>query len=478
MTARKVYVVGVGMTRFEKPGKRDDFDYPEMAREAATKALLDANVTYDRVQAAYVGYCYGDSTAGQRALYPLGMTGIPIVNVNNNCSTGSAALFLARNAIEAGQADCAMALGFEKMAPGSLGSVWTDRENPLAPHVMAIASKTEMNPKVPIAPMIFCLGAMEYCAEHGVTDEAAQRRVLATIAHKNHLHSTLNPYSQFRDDYSVEQIEKSRKVMGPLNMLACCPTSDGSACAILASEAFVRAHGLEAQAIEIAGMAMRTDVVGDLGDVLGTAANGRANPDAAPESVSFQKIAGAHMSQLAAEAAMREAGVTPRDIRVVELHDCFAANELMMYDALGFTSPQFSAVDMVRSMQRTPGTNAVVAQTAAGTHVTVNPSGGLLSKGHPLGATGIAQCAELSWQLRGWCGPRQVTDNGSELTCALQHNVGLGGAAVVTVYRKPAAFSSKKADPTARVGYNPAVEARGVSDEDVARVRARPAAKL
>src|SRR5262252_10805311 len=130
---RKVFVVGVGMTKFEKPGSRA-WDYPQMAKEAGENALRDAGLTYADIQQAAVGYCYGDSTSGERAVYELGITGIPIFNVNNNCSTGSTALFMAKQLIEGGLAECTLALGFEKMERGSLGTKWTDRANPVGNH--------------------------------------------------------------------------------------------------------------------------------------------------------------------------------------------------------------------------------------------------------------------------------------------------------------------------------------------------------
>jgi acetyl-CoA acyltransferase len=141
--ANRVFVIGDGMTKFEKPGSRD-WDYPHMAREAGTKALEDAAIPYDQVEQAYVGYVYGESTSGQRALYELGMTGIPIVNINNNCSTGSTALFLAAQAIRGGLVNCALALGFEKMQPGSLGSMYDDRTQPMDKHVLALAEISEV----------------------------------------------------------------------------------------------------------------------------------------------------------------------------------------------------------------------------------------------------------------------------------------------------------------------------------------------
>jgi len=139
----RVFVVGVGMTKFEKPGRREGWDYPQMAKESGTKALADAGIDYTEVEQGFVGYCSGDSTSGQRALYELGMTGIPIVNVNNNCSTGSTALYLAAQAIRGGLADCVMALGFEKMQPGALAIGADDRESPLGNHVKALAEIDE-----------------------------------------------------------------------------------------------------------------------------------------------------------------------------------------------------------------------------------------------------------------------------------------------------------------------------------------------
>lgn len=134
-----VYVIGVGMTKFEKPGKRNDFDYPQMAKEAMTKSFQDARIPYSSVQACCVGYVYGDSTCGQRAIYEVGLSGCPIYNVNNNCSTGSTALYLAKQIIESGNADCVLALGFEKMERGSLTAKYMDRTNPMDKHVELMA---------------------------------------------------------------------------------------------------------------------------------------------------------------------------------------------------------------------------------------------------------------------------------------------------------------------------------------------------
>ena len=249
---RKVYVVGVGMTKFEKPGGRD-WDYPDMAREAGNRALEDAGLTLADIEQAAVGYCYGDSTSGERAFYELGHSGIPIYNVNNNCSTGSTALFMAKQFVEGGVADCVMALGFEKMEKGSLGIKYTDRTMALDKHVKIMVDERGFG-KAPVAPQMFGNAGIEHNEKYGTTPEH-----FAKIAYKNHLHSVNNPYSQFRDEYSLEDIKNSPQIFGPLTKLQCCPTSDGSGAAILASEEFVKKQGLEDQAIEIAGMAMTTD---------------------------------------------------------------------------------------------------------------------------------------------------------------------------------------------------------------------------
>lgn len=392
---RRVFVVGVGMTKFEKPGRRENFSYPDMAKEAVGKALKDAKLTYDKVEQAAVGYVYGDSTCGQRALYEVGMTGIPVYNVNNNCSTGSTALFMARNLVRGGQADCVLALGFEKMERGSLSNKYHDRENPVEKHVMALTEVAELD-AAPIAPQMFGNAGVEHMKKYGTT-----QLHLAKIAHKNHKHSTNNPYSQFQEEYSLEQILNSPKVAGPLTKLQCCPTSDGSGAAILASEEFVIAHGLQDQAVEIVAMEMTTDFQSTFNDQ------------------SAMKIVGYDMTKVAAERAFESAGLTPSDVDVIELHDCFSANELITYEALGLCG-EGEAGHFIDSGNNTYGGKYVV-----------NPSGGLISKGHPLGATGLAQCSELCWQLRGKADKRQVP--GAKV--ALQHNLGLGGAAVVTIYK-------------------------------------------
>jgi acetyl-CoA acetyltransferase len=391
----KTYVVGVGMTKFEKPGSRE-WDYPDMARESGTKALADAGVSYDKIEQAYVGYVYGESTCGQRAVYELGLTGIPVINVNNNCSTGSTALFLAAQAVRSGVAECALALGFEKMQRGSLQSTFEDRENPMQKHVLALNEKYDM--ALPLAPWMFGAAGVEHMEKYGTTPDH-----FAKIGEKNHRHSANNPYAQFQDVYTLEEIKESKVIYDklPLTKLQCSPTSDGSGAAVVASERFVEENGLGDRAIEIVGQAMATDMRSTF------------------ENNSAATLVGYDMSKEAARKVYEQAGIGPDDVQVIELHDCFSANELLTYEALGLCA------------EGEGGKLVDNGDTTYGGRWVVNPSGGLISKGHPLGATGLAQCAELTWQLRGDADARQV----SGAKVALQHNIGLGGAAVVTAYR-------------------------------------------
>jgi acetyl-CoA acyltransferase len=393
----RTFVIGVGMTKFDKPGTKEG-DYPDWAKEAGEKALADAGVSYDAIEQAYAGYCYGDSTCGQRALYGLGLTGIPVLNVNNNCSTGSSALYLARQAVKGGTAECALAVGFEKMEMGSLGVKYTDRTNPIDKHAMAMFEVREPEQSPP-APQMFGNAGREHMEKYG-----SQADHYAWIGWKNHKHSVNNPFAQFQDEYSMDDIKAAKVIHEPLTKLQCSPTSDGSAAAVVASERFVDEHGLWDQAVEIAGQAMVTDMSSTF------------------DEKSCIKIVGYDMSKEAANRAYEEAGVGAEDVDVIELHDCFSANELITYEALGLAE-EGKGHELVDSEDTTYGGRWVV-----------NPSGGLISKGHPLGATGLAQCSELTWQLRGQADKRQV--DGAKV--ALQHNIGLGGAAVVSVY-KPAA---------------------------------------
>ena len=391
--SRKVYVTGVGMIPFAKPGASSP--YHAMGYRAARAALDDAGLAYDEVEQAYAGYVYGDSTSGQKALYQLGMTGIPIINVNNNCSTGSTALFLARQAIESGAADCVLALGFEQMNPGALGSVFTDRPTPFDAFD-EVTDRLVGKPEIPLALRYFGGAGLAHMRKYGTPLEA-----FARVRAKASRHAVNNPLALFRKEVSTQDVLDAPEIWpGVMTRLMACPPTCGAAAALLVSEDFARRHKLRTD-VYIAGQAMTTDRPGTF------------------DSNDMMRVVGYDMSRAAARKVYEQSGLAPEDLDVVELHDCFAHNELITYEALGLC-PEGGADKFIRD-----GDNSY------GGKVVTNPSGGLLSKGHPLGATGLAQCFELTHQLRGSAGARQV--EGARV--ALQHNLGLGGACVVTLYR-------------------------------------------
>ena len=389
-----VVVAGVGMIAFTKPGANQP--YPVMAASAARQALVDAGIDYAAIQQAYAGYVYGDSTSGQKALYAVGMSGIPIVNVNNNCSTGSTALFLARQAIESGAADCVLALGFEQMKPGALGTVFDDRPSPFEDFDRAAAAMAG-HPELPLALRYFGGAGLAHMNKYGTPLEA-----FAEVRAKASRHAARNPLALLRKELSVDDVMNAPALWpGVLTRLMACPPTCGAAAAVLVSQRYARQHGLRSD-VRIRAQTMTTDT-----------------PDSFT-SRDMMQLVGYGMSRAAANAVYESAGVGPDDLDVVELHDCFAQNELISYEALGLCA-EGGAAAFIDAGDNTYG-GAVVT----------NPSGGLLSKGHPLGATGLAQCYELTHQLRGSAEARQV--HGARL--ALQHNLGLGGACVVTLYEK------------------------------------------
>jgi acetyl-CoA acetyltransferase len=394
MMRRDVLVAGVGMIPFTKPGANEP--YQQMAAKATHQALADADIGYELVQQAYVGYVYGDSTAGQRALYESGMTGIPIINVNNNCSTGSTALFLARQAVASGAAECVLALGFEHMSPGALGAVFKDRPSPFDRFDQATDALVG-NSEIPLALRYFGGAGLAHMEQYGTS-----LATFAKIRAKASRHAANNPLALFRTVVSEEEVLASPALWpGVMTRLMACPPTCGSAAAIICSDEFARHHGLKRD-VRILAQAMTTDrpITFDARDM--------------------REVVGFSMAQAAAEQVYDAAGVGPQDLDVVELHDCFTHNELISYEALGLC-PVGEAEKFV-----------VDGDNTYGGRVVTNPSGGLLSKGHPLGATGLAQCTELVQQLRGTAGKRQV--DGARL--ALQHNLGLGGACVVTLYER------------------------------------------
>ena len=299
--ARKAYVAGVGMTRFEKPESRE-WQYWDMVREAGSAALTDAGISYGDVEQVPIGYCFQPSTAGQRAVYELGLTGIPVYNVNNNCATGSTALMLARQLVEGGAADCVLAVGFEKMKRGALGGGADGGDfatSPVARHygIMAARHGFEMTP--PTA-QIFGDAAREHMEKYGTTE--AQ---LAAVAAKNHRHSAHNPNAQFQDVYDVDDILAARVVHHPLTKLQCSPTSDGAAAAVVVSERFAQERELTGAPVEIVAQALTTDTEDSFA------------------SGSCVDVVGQPMSRAAARQVYERSGLGIQDVDVVELHDCF-----------------------------------------------------------------------------------------------------------------------------------------------------------
>jgi len=391
---RKVFVAGVGMVPFTKPGAGDP--YPLLGARAARAALEDARVDYQSVDQVYAGYVYGDSCSGQAAAYHVGLTAVPIINVNNNCATGSTALYLARQAVATGAAECVLALGFEQMQRGALGVHFTDRPDPSQRLLDTMHGIQGEAADVPVATQLFGGAGRMHMRLYGTRAET-----FARIAVKARRHAGNNPYAIFRTPLTVDEVMASPMVFEPLTRLQCCPPTCGGAAAILCSEDFARRNGLD-RSVAIAAQAMTTD--------------GNSSFD----ERDMRKLVGYDMTRRAAQQVYEAAGISPREIEVAELHDCFTTNELITYEALGFAE-EGEAEKFILEEDNTYGGRVVT-----------NPSGGLLSKGHPLGATGLAQCAELVWQLRGQAGARQV--DGARH--ALQHNLGLGGACVVTLYER------------------------------------------
>ncbi len=394
---QNVFVAGVGMIPFKKPGT--SLHYDQMGAEAIRMALEDAGIAYADVQQAYAGYVYGDSTCGQKALYHAGMTGIPVLNVNNNCASGSSALFLARQAVQSGAVDCAIAVGFEEMNPGALKTAFPDRP-PALERANAVVNEIVGENSAPSNAIRQFAGAgMAHMKKYGTKLET-----FAKIRAKASRHAARNPLAVFRNVVTTEDVMAAPMLWeGVITRLMACPPTCGAAAAIVVSEDFARKRGLRTD-VMIAGQALTTDTPSSF------------------ETRDMIRVVGFDMTRAAAKKAYEQAGVGPEDIDVIELHDCFAQNELITYEGLGLCE-EGGGAKLVEDGDNTYGGRWVV-----------NPSGGLLSKGHPLGATGLAQCFEITHQMRGTAGERQV-ENAS---VGLAHNVGHGGACVVTVFKKTA----------------------------------------
>ena len=379
------------MIPFTKPGASEPYDV--MGAGAAAAALQDAGIGYELIEQVYAGFVYGDSTCGQAAVYRVGLTGVPVINVNNNCSTGSTALFLARQAVAYGAAECALALGFEQMERGALVAKFTDRPEPMREFGRRM-EELQGRVDAPFPAQLFGGAGRAHIQAFGTRPDT-----FAKVAVKARRHAAKNPYAIFREELSEEQILASPMIFDPLTRLQCCPPTCGAAAAVVCTARFAKKHGLKG--VSIVSQALTTDSQSTFQDG------------------DIRQVVGYDMTARAAQAVYESAGIGPEDVDVVELHDCFTANELISYEALGLT-PSGSAERFIIDGDNTYGGKYVV-----------NPSGGLLSKGHPLGATGLAQCTELVWHLRGMAGARQVEN----ARTALQHNIGIGGACVVTLYQ-------------------------------------------
>ena len=385
----KSFVGAVEIVQFTKPGQQRP--YREMASEAIRNAVTGAGIDPGLIEQAYGSFVYGDSTSAQHAMYDAFMTGIPVVNVNNNCSSGSSALFLARQAVASGAVECALAFGFEEMQRGALGSHWDDRESPFDSFMNVLDDKDY--PKAPLALRCFGAAGHYYMEKYGASAD-----LFAKVAVKTRNHATANPMALFNSPLSVDEVMDAPVVyMDYLTRLMCCPPTCGAGAAIICSDPFLRKHNIDG-AVEIVAQAMATDTPATWEDPI--------------------KLVGSDMTHRAAQDVFQQAAIGPEDIQVVELHDCFTTNEVVSYEAIGLCG-EGEATAFVDAGDNTYGGKVVV-----------NPSGGLMSKGHPLGATGLAQCYELVNQVRGTADDRQVED----VRFGLQHNVGLGGAVVVTLY--------------------------------------------
>lgn len=355
-------VIGVGMCRF---GKYPDKHLADIAWPAVKQALADAGVEPKDVQAAYCGSALGGMMVGQRILARIGMTGIPITNVENACSSSSTALQQAVMAVRAGKYDTVLVIGADKLTALGGGPL------PLNDDDWEVSQGMVM-------PALYAMRAMRYMHDYGLTHEQ-----LALVSVKNRANGAINPDAQMQKPVTVEEVLASRPVAEPFTLLQCCPTGDGAAALIVASDKAVK---------KFAGKRAIRVLASDM-------TSGRFTPG-------FRDMTSPEITVRGSKEAYEEAGVGPEDIDLAEVHDAFSIAELIYYEAFGFC-PRGEAGAFIES-----------GASRIGGKVAVNPSGGLLAKGHPVGATGAAQVVEVVRQLRGECGARQVPDAKIGLTHA------------------------------------------------------------
>jgi benzoylsuccinyl-CoA thiolase BbsB subunit len=358
MTLAPAFIVGAGMVPF---GKHTETTLSVLGARAAVAALEDAGLPEDRIEAAYVGSQWGGSMVGQRILKQTTMLGVPVVNVENACSSGSTALRLARIAVGAGVHDVVIVIGADKLST---------QAGPLPRHPEDFDGSLGLSP-----PALYAMRAQRYLVDYDATPED-----LAAVCVKNRRHAIDNPYAQFRKATSIEEVLASRMVANPLTLLQCCARADGAAAVVVASEAVARRSARAPVRI-----------------VASELCSGRYEPG-------FRDMTMPEITQRCAAKVYDTAKIAPTDIDLAEVHDAFSIAELLYYEALGFCG-RGEGARLIRD-----------GATALGGRIPVNVSGGLIAKGHPPGATGIAQVFEAVTQLRGEAGTRQVANAKTALT--------------------------------------------------------------
>lgn len=396
-----IWIIGTSMTKFGRFANQDLLD---LAATASMDALADSGQSMSDVGLLALGNVYeANSHNGQRLQKQIGQTGIPVYNVVNACATGATAVRVAMMGIKAGECDIALAVGVEKMGKmGMLGGAAskTGEKKIYTPKGRyGAVVKTEGLLGTGLMPGVFAQAGTEYALAHGVTAEQ-----FAKVAVKNHLHSTLNPLAQYRKEFSLEEVLNAEVISYPNTLPMCCPTGDGAAAVVLVSDAKLKTldPDVRRRAIKVSASVLTSDPWTE---------GGQVQPDVNT------------LTRLAADQAYEAAGIGPDDLDLVELHDCFATAELIHYDNLRLCEPG-GAGDFIDS-----------GAPLRDGRIPVNVSGGLLSKGHPIGATGIANLFEVATHLRGEAGDRQI--EGAKV--GLTHVIGLASACAVHVLEAPAA---------------------------------------
>ena len=399
MADNNVWILGAAMTKF---GRYTDKDVIDLASEASMNAMNDGGVTIHDMEVMGAGNLMeAASGIGQRIQKQIGQTGIPVYNVANACATGATAIRCVTMAIKAGEADMGLAVGCEQMGKAGLlgASARSDKQVYEPSGRYGAVMSVEGRLGTTLMPGVFGQAGMEYAGGNdGVGFEQ-----FAKVAEKNHAHSVLNPLAQYQKAFSLEQIMGADMMAYPNTLLMCCPTGDGAAALVLVSEERLRSLSAEQQrrAVKLSASVMTSDPWTETDQV---------QPDVNT------------LTRAAADQAYEESGVDPKDLDLVELHDCFATAELIHYDNLRLCAPGEAGKFIDERGPWRDGTTPV------------NVSGGLISKGHPLGATGVANLYEVTTHLRGEAGDRQVEG----ATVGLTHVIGLGSACAVHVLEKAA----------------------------------------